>query len=78
MKQILTNVFKTFVRLATSVSTKSIIMNVFVLKAGKETIAKEVSIIVSLTPVSITATVLLVQKTIRAFVKMDFLEEIVK
>jgi hypothetical protein len=53
-------------------------MNVFVLKAGKETIAKEVSIIVSLTPVSITATVLLVQKTIRAFVKTDFLEEIVK
>ncbi len=53
-------------------------MNVFVQKAGKETIAKEVSIIASLSPVSMAATVLLVQITIRVFVKTVFLEEIVK
>jgi len=51
---------------------------VYVLKAGKEIIVKEVSIIASLSLVSITATALLVQKTIRAIVKTGFLEETVK
>ncbi len=69
---------KSFVPLDTSVSTKSIIITVFVLKAGRETTVKEVSIIVHQSRVIIMETVLSLQRLIRVFVRMVSPEEIVK